>query len=55
VAWDDDEEWPEPDRDPRAVERRQREIDAWRRRALRYAYAAVGILLIVVIVVALTR
>jgi len=60
VAWDDDDdEWGKelPD-DPESVERRRKTMlgmAALRRRALRWAYAALGILVIVVVVVALTR
>ena len=60
MAWDDDDdEWGKSlSDDPEAVERRRQarvKVDAARRRALRWAYAALGLLLVVVIVVALTR
>jgi hypothetical protein len=58
MGWDDEDEWPEPDRDPESLERRRRaigEVASARRRLLRWAYAGLGILLIVVIVLALTR
>ncbi len=60
MAWDDDDdEWGKslPD-DPESVERRREaraKVDAARRRALRWAYAVLGVLLVVVIVIALTR
>lgn len=61
MAWDDDDDdqWGQrlPD-DPESVERRKetmRGVDAVRRRALRWAYAVLGILVIVVVVIALTR
>jgi hypothetical protein len=55
VAWDDDEEWPKLDDDPEAVERRRKamsEVAVWRRKALRWAYAVIAILIVVVILVA---
>jgi hypothetical protein len=58
MAWDDDDDWPELDRDPEAQERRRRalgEVAIWRRKALRWAYAAIAVLIVVVIVVALSR
>jgi hypothetical protein len=60
VGWDDDDDqWGQrlPD-DPDSVERRKetmRSVSAVRRRALRWAYAALGILVIAVVVIALTR
>ena len=57
VAYDDDE-WPEPERDPEVLEnaRRQlRDLQEMRRRLLRWTYAGLGILLIIVIVLATTR
>jgi hypothetical protein len=60
VGWnDDDDEWGKqlPD-DPESVERRRetmRGLGVLRRRALRWAYAVLGILVIVVVVIALTR
>ena len=57
MAWDDDD-WPEPERDPEALERRRAAMHSnadLRRRALRWAYAGLGILLIVVILIAALR
>ena len=57
MPWDDDDDWT-PDRDPESLERRRRaigEIVSSRRRLMRWAYGIIGILLIVVIVLALTR
>ena len=56
---DDDEDWPEPERDPAKVEAARRSIatgtrDA-RQRLLRWTYAGLGILLIVVILLATLR
>jgi hypothetical protein len=56
MAWDDEDEWPEPDRDPESLERRRaalRQGAEARRRLLRWVYAGLAILLIVVIVLAL--
>ena len=58
MGWDDDDDWPEPDHDPESLERRRkalRDIAPMRDRLMRAAYAGLGILLIVVIVLALTR
>ncbi len=55
MAWDDDEEWPELSDDPEAVERRRqasREIANAKQKALRWAYAALGFLIILVIFLA---
>ena len=55
MAWDDDEEWPELSDDPEAVERRRqasREIASAKQKALRWAYAGLGFLIILVIVLA---
>lgn len=58
VAHDDDE-WPEPERDPARLEEARRRIAAsnraLRQRVLRYVYAGLGILLIVVILLATLR
>ena len=55
MAWDDDEEWPELSDDPEAVERRRRasrEIANAKQKALRWAYAGLGFLIILVIFLA---
>jgi hypothetical protein len=58
VGWDDDEDWPAPGTDPESLERRRRtagEIAAYRRRALRWAYAALAVLIVVLILVITLR
>jgi hypothetical protein len=58
VGWDDDEEWPKPGTDPASMERRReaaRQIAAYRRRALRWAYAALAVLILVLILVVVLR
>jgi hypothetical protein len=58
VGWDDDEEWPKPGTDPDSIERRRetaRQIAEYRRRALRWAYAALAILIVVLILVITLR
>jgi hypothetical protein len=58
VAWDDDEEWPKPGTDPESLERRReaaRQIAAYRRRALRWAYAVLAVLIVVLILVVTLR
>jgi hypothetical protein len=58
MAWDDDEEWPKPGTDPASLERRRetaRQIAAYRQRALRWAYAALGVLIVVLILVVVLR
>ncbi len=58
MAYDDDE-WPEPERDPAKLEEARRSIAAsnraMRQKVLRYVYAGLGILLIVVILLATLR
>lgn len=59
MAWDDDDaDWPEPERDPEklAVAReRIAGIREARQRLLRWTYAGLAVLIIVVIVLATTR
>lgn len=58
MAWDDDEEWPKPGSDPESLERRRQtagQIAAYRRRALRWAYAALFVLIVVLILVITLR
>ena len=59
MAYDDDDDWPEPERDPEKLEAARRRIAAAmrgpRRRLLRWTYAGLGILLIVVILLATLR
>ena len=55
---DDDDDWPEPEHDPEKLEsarRRFAETRELRRRVLRWAYAVLAVLLIVVIVLATLR
>lgn len=57
MAYDDDE-WPEPEHDPEklAIARKQMaSLGETRKRMLRWTYAGLGILLIVVIVLAALR
>jgi hypothetical protein len=56
MAWDDDEDWPELSDDPESIERRRqamREVSEFRRRALRWAYAGLGVLIALVVYLAL--
>lgn len=58
MASNDDDEWPELPQDPEAVERRRqasKEMRAAREKAFRWGYGVLGIFVIVVIVLALTR
>ncbi len=55
MAWDDEEEWPDLAKDPDALERRRqamRQMSDMRRRALRWAYAGLGLLIVLVIYLA---
>ena len=55
MAWDDDEEWPKLSDDPEAVERRRKaslEIRETRQRILRWVYAGLGFLIVLVIYLA---
>ena len=55
----DDDDWPEPERDPAKLEAARRSIAAdpraMRQKVLRYVYAGLAILLIVVILLAVLR
>ena len=55
----DDDDWPEPERDPEKLEAARRSIASGmretRRTVLRWTYAGLAILLIVVIVLAVLR
>ena len=58
MAYDDDDEWPEPERDPEKLEiARQRLASTLelRKRILRWTYAILGLLLILVILLATLR
>ena len=55
MAWDDDDEWPELSDDPDAVARRRAasiEIRNAKQRVLRWVYAGLGFLIVLVIVLA---
>ena len=56
---DDDDEWPEPEQDPAKLDEARRRIAAdtreMRQKVLRYVYAGLAILLIVVILLATLR
>jgi hypothetical protein len=56
MPWDDDDEWPKPSHDPESVEHRRkaiREILEANRRALRWVYAGLGVLIALVLYLAL--
>lgn len=59
MAYDDDDDWPEPERDSeelRAASRRRiAEIRQTRQRVLRWTYAGLGVLLVLVILLAILR
>ena len=58
MAYDDDDDWPEPERDPAKLEisrRRIAEMRKTRQRMLRWTYAGLGVLLILVILLATLR
>lgn len=58
MAWDDDDDWPPPERDPEILDNARRRIAEMRRQRetiLRWAYAGIGVLLIVVILLATLR
>ena len=59
MAYDDDDDWPEPERDSeelRAASRRRiTETRRTRQRVLRWTYAGLGILLVLVILLATLR
>lgn len=55
---DDEDDWPEPERDPEVLENARRQLSSVRearQRVLRWTYAGLGLLLILVIVLALLR
>ncbi len=57
MAYDDDE-WPEPERDPEklaAARDRMHSMAAQRQRMLRWTYAIIGVLVVVVILLAVLR
>ena len=59
MAYDDDDDWPEPERDSEelreASRRRIAEMRRTRQRILRWTYAGLGVLLILVILLATLR
>ena len=59
MAYDDEDDWPEPERDPVKLEAARRQLAAdsraLRTKVLRYVYAGLGILVIVVILLATLR
>lgn len=58
MAYDDDDDWPEPERDPEKLALSRQRIAAIResrKRILRWTYAGLGVLLIVVILLATLR
>ena len=59
MAYDDDDDWPEPERDSeelRAASRRRiAEMRRTRQRILRWTYAGLGVLLVLVILLATLR
>lgn len=59
MAYDDEDDWPEPERDPAKLEEARRGLAAdsraLRTKVLRYVYAGLGILLIIVILLATLR
>lgn len=58
MAYDDDDDWPEPERDPEKLAIARERIAALastRQRILRWTYAGLGLLLILVILLATLR
>jgi hypothetical protein len=58
MAYDDDDDWPEPEHDPEKLalaRERLADLRETRQRMLRWTYAGLGILLIVVILLATLR
>ena len=58
MAYDDDDEWPEPERDPEKLEaarERMHSMAAQRQRMLRWTYAILGVLVVIVILLAVLR
>lgn len=55
MAYDDDDDWPEPERDPEKLaiaRQRMSSMAAQRQRMLRWTYAIIGVLLVLVILLA---
>lgn len=59
MAYDDDDDWPEPERDPEKLAAASREriasLRETRQRLLRWTYAGLAVLLILVILLATFR
>lgn len=58
MAYDDDDDWPEPERDPQKLESARAQLHsmaAQRQRMLRWTYAIIGVLLVLVILLAVLR
>jgi hypothetical protein len=59
MSWDDDDDdWPPPERDPEALEHTRRTLRGTfglRQRALRWAYGIIGLIVIAIVVIAVTR
>jgi hypothetical protein len=59
MGYDDDDDWPPPERDPETLDRARRQIHRTvreaNRRILRWIYAGLALLTILVIILALTR
>jgi hypothetical protein len=58
MAYDDDDEWPEPERDPEKLalaRERIASLKETRKRILRWTYAGLGVLLILVVLLATLR
>ena len=58
MAYDDDDDWPPPERDPEKLEvarERMHSMAAQRQRMLRWTYAIIGVLVVLVILLATLR